>query len=410
VATLVRRYGTARLELIEDAVQAALLSSLVAWARDGLPENPTAWLFRAARNGVLDALRRSTIRDKYGATLAHALAAADERTMMSDGEVAVGAAEPRFREEVTDDTLRMLFVCADERLPEDSRLVLALKVLCGFSTEEIALRLFTSEANVHKRLTRAREKLRDQVFDDEELTAEVLRHRLPSVHAMLYLLFNEGYLSARSTEVIRRDLSFEAIRLAELLAEHPAGASSDTFALIALMLFHAARFDARMDVAGQLVLLGSQDRTRWDGMLVQGAVAWLLRSTSGPLTRYRLEAAIAAEYMLSESFSAIDWTAIASCYKALDQLSPSPLYRMNRAVAIAEAEGPKPALALLAEIDAPDWLRRFYLWDAVLGELLRRDGDLERAAEHLERAVALAPTDEEKHLLRTRLESLAPKS
>src|SRR5882672_4581637 len=253
VAILTRKVGVRHVDLVEDAVQTALMTALTSWFEKGLPEDPGAWLYRVAHNHLIGALRNNAGR------LRILQAAANELTVAADSP-----ASPRFDDEVRDDMLRMLFVCCDEAIPRDSRLVLALKTLCGFSTTEIALRLFTTEANVHKRLQRARETLRDSVPDLSTPALDALHARVPSVHEILYLLFNEGYLSVHAESAIRRELCDEAIRLATLLADHPAGAVPETFALLALMHLHAARFDARVDQSGGLLLLEEQDRSRWD--------------------------------------------------------------------------------------------------------------------------------------------------
>src|SRR5688572_1964989 len=194
------------------------MAALSAWTEQSLPADPGAWLYKAAYNQLIQALRRESRRLKIRHNAAEEL-----------GERIDDAVSARFTDEIRDDMLRMLFVCCDEGIPRDSRLVLALKTLCGFSTSEIALRLFTTEANVHKRLARARDKLREAPLDTETPPLETLQSRLPSVHAVLYLLFNEGYLSAHAEHAIRRELCDEAIRLATVLAEHPVGAVPETF-------------------------------------------------------------------------------------------------------------------------------------------------------------------------------------
>ena len=207
------------------------------------------------------------------------------------------------RTRCADDMLRMLFICCDDAIPRDSQLVLALKTLCGFSTAEIALRLFTSEANVYKRLARARDRLRKTPPDIETPPLDTLQGRLPSVHAVLYLLFNEGYLSAHAEQAIRRELCDEAIRLATLLAEHPVGAIPETFALLALMHLHAARLPARCDGMGGLLLLEEQDRSLWDRERMLAGAEWLRRSADGDVfSRYHAEAGIAAEHCFAPSF------------------------------------------------------------------------------------------------------------
>jgi RNA polymerase sigma-70 factor (ECF subfamily) len=396
VAQLTSRVGARHVELVEDAVQSALEAALTAWVAQGLPRDPGGWLYRVACNHVVGALRADAGRYRILASAMHEIEVAAE----------ADAAPARFATEVRDDLLRMLFVCCDDTIPRESRLVLALKTLCGFSTSEIALRLFTTEANVHKRLQRARDRLRESPLDRALYSPplEALRSRLPSVHEVLYLLFNEGYLSARADAAIRRELCDEAIRLCTLLAEHPAGAVPETFALLALMHLHAARFAARTDGAGGLLLLEEQDRRLWDAEQMRVGAAWLARSASGDaFSRYHAEAGIAAEHGFAPTFHATRWEEIADLYAVLERVAPSPLHTLNRAVAVAEWKGAGAGLALLESIDPPAWLEGSYLWDAVLGDLHRRLGHIEAFRHHRDRALAAAPTHAVRELLRRRL-------
>ncbi len=394
VAQLANKVGVRHVELVEDAVQSALIAALTAWVAQGLPRDPGAWLYRAACNHLVGALREDARRLRILESAARDLECAAE-----------APAATHFAGEVRDDLLRMLFVCCDDTIPRDSRLVLALKTLCGFSTSEIALRLFTSEANVHKRLQRARDRLRESSAD--HLTSppfEGLRMRLASVHEVIYLLFNEGYLAAHAESAIRRELCDEALRLAALLAEHPVGAVPETFALLALMHFHAARFAARVDGSGGLLLLEEQDRRLWDHERMRVGAEWLARSASGDaFSRYHAEAGIAAEHCFASSFAETRWKEIASLYEMLERSAPSPLHMMNRAVAVAEWQGASAALALLDGMVPPTWLEGSYLWDAVLGDLHRRAGHVEAFQRHRARALSAAPTDAVRELLRHRL-------
>jgi RNA polymerase sigma factor (sigma-70 family) len=393
VATLVRLAGLQHLEVAEDAVQAAFMTALETWVNEGLPEDPCAWLYRVAHNRLIGDLRRKADRLRI-------LRQADEGAAARD-ELPTTA---YFEAEVRDDLLRMLFVCCDDTIPRESGLVLALRTLCGFSTAEIALRLFTSEANVHKRLARARERLREIAPGLETPALSAMRSRLSGVHAVLYLLFNEGYLSAHEEEAIRRDLCEEAIRLATLLVEHPVGAVPETFALLALMHLHGARLGARLDALGGLVLLEEQDRSLWDREKVQLGLQWLARASSGDVfSRFHAEAGIAAEHCLAPSFQQTRWNEIVDLYAMLERIAPSPLHTMNRAVAIAEWRGPEAGLALLQGLAPPDWLAGSYLWEAVSSDLHRRAGHSEVSWQHRERALALAPTDALRDLLRRRL-------
>jgi RNA polymerase sigma-70 factor (ECF subfamily) len=393
VATLARRVGVRHIELVEDAVQSVLVAALTAWAEQGPPEDATAWLYKAAYRRLIQDLRRQS-----GRSAILERAAGD----LSDG--AEDSVRPFFPDEIRDDMLRMLFACCDEAIPWESQLVLALKTLCGFSTAEIALRLFTSEANVHKRLGRARERLREGPADFETPPIDQLRSRLPGVHGVLYLLFNEGYLSAHAEHAIRRELCEEAVHLGTLLAEHPVGAVPETFALLALMHLHVARLGARVDATGGLLLLEEQDRSSWDRQQLRLGAQWLERSAQGDVfSRFHAEAGIAAEHAFAPSFERTRWNEIADLYAMLERIAPSPLHTLNKAVAVAEWQGPEAGLAVLEGLAPPAWLSGSYLWDAVLGDLHRRSGHSEVARQHRERAMASAPTDAVRELLRRRL-------
>jgi RNA polymerase sigma-70 factor (ECF subfamily) len=393
VAVLTRQFGVRHVEAVEDAVQGAFLAAITAWTTRGLPEDAGAWLYRVAYNSLAGDLRRAGRR---------------LRILERDIDAGAGSGDdtlpPYSAGEVSDDLLRMLFVCCDESIPRESQLTLALKTLCGFSVAEIALRLFTSEANVYKRLTRARDRLREIPVDVEMPPLSSLSSRLPSVRAVLYLLFNEGYLSAHAEHAIRRELCDEAIRLTTVLAEHPAGAVPETFALVALMHLHAARLDGRCDGIGSLLLLEEQDRSRWDREQIGLGTAWLERAASGDaFSRFHAEAGIAAEHCCAPSFSQTRWSEISNLYAMLERLDPSPLHTMNRAVAVAEWKGPDAALAVLHTVSPPAWLSGSYLWDAVVSDLHRRAGILDVARRHRERALASAPTEAVRDLLRRRL-------
>ncbi len=393
VAVLSSRVGVQHIEAVEDAVQSSLMKALESWSSAGLPENPSAWLVRVAHNELIGELRKGSSRRRILEQSARERAGTPE-----DGPGVLLAGE------IQDDLLRMLFVCCDESLPQESQLTLALKTLCGFSVREIALRLFSSEANVYKRLGRARSRLREHPPRLAEFGGEEFASRLPAVHAILYLLFTEGYLSSHAELAIRRELCDEAIRLAGILAEHPLGQMPETFALLALMHLHAARTDARQDIAGGLLLLEEQNRELWNRRDIQVGLSWLAKSAEGDhFSRYHAEAGIAAEHCLAPSFRETRWNRVADCYAQLERVAPSAIHRLNRAVAVAEWQGPAAGLAVLDGFEPPTWLEGSYLWAAVQADLHRRCGNVEQAERY--RAVALesAPTPAVRELLRRRL-------
>ncbi len=397
VAMLSRRVGVQHLEAVEDAVQSALMKALEAWTMSGLPDNPSAWVFRVAHNDLMGELRQRTNRGRILEQYAHEAIDTPEY-----------GAECLMAGEVRDDLLRMLFVCCDKAIPVESQLVFALKTLCGFGIREIALRLFTSEANVYKRLGRARSRLRKHPPRLGELTGEQHSSRLPAVNKILYVLFTEGYLSSHAEMAIRRELCDEAIRLAAILAEHPLGQVPETQALLALMHLHVARMTARQDASGGLLLLEEQDRTLWDRQRIQVGLEWLARSAQGDgFSRYHAEAGIAAEHCLAPSLQETRWERVVDCYALLERVAPSPIHKLNRAVAVAEWQGPAAGLAVLEGFEPPTWLAGSYLWAAVLADLHRRCGNGHRAKRYQDAALKSAPTQAQQELLQRRLGGLA---
>lgn len=381
VAVLCRRVGAHHLDAVEDAVQVALAAALESWPRSCVPDNPAAWLYRVANNHLVGELRRSTRRSQL--VLRHG----DDRPQ--------SVAEPQtfLKGELRDDLLRMLFACCDEALPVESQVVLALKVLCGFDVPEIAERLFISEANVYKRLGRARTRLRALGFELGELTPSKAAERLAAVHSVLYVLFTEGHLSSHPQSSIRRELCDDAIRLTTELALHDFGGVPNTFALLALMHLHAARMPARQNESGGLLLLEEQDRTLWDLSQIEIGLEWLGRAAQGQsFSRYHAEAAIAAEHCLARTFGETRWERIVECYELLERLGPSALHTLNRAVALAECRGPAAALAVLDGLAPPSWLAGSYLWSAVLADLHSRAGHDALAEQHRAAALAAAPS------------------
>lgn len=391
VALLSRRAGMHHLAAVEDAVQFALIRALETWTVAGLPDNPSGWLYRVAGNALIGELRQQSGRRR----ILHQ--SADEIGGLGHG------ADDRDAEDPADDLLHMLFVCCDDAMPLESQVVLALKTLCGFSVREIALRLLINQTNVNKRLGRARQHLR-QGSRPRDLAAAQYSARLPGVHRVLYVLFAEGYLSSSADFAIRRDLCEEAVRLATLLAEYPVGAAPETAALLALMHLHAARMTARQDRSGGLLLLEEQDRSQWDRSRIGIGLEWLARSATGArLSRYHAEAGIAAEHCLAPSFAQTRWDRVVECYVLLQHIAPSPIHRLNQAIAFAELEGPAAALASLDGLAPKDAPGAAYLRAAVMSDLNRRCGHRDAADRFRDEALRSAPTVAIRTLLERRL-------
>lgn len=394
VSALARVFGLRNLDLVEDMVQSSLVEALHAWRVQGVPDNPSAWMHRVARNKVVDALRhRDTLL----------------RVAPGWARLRPLAAEPEFDDlfldsEIEDSQLRMIFACCHPALARENQIALTLKSLCGFSNSEIARGLLISEETVKKRIQRARLQLVEQSVDLSVPASEELADRLDSVHQCLYLLFNEGYAASSGDAVIRLDLCEEAARLCHLLCGHAHSRSPATFALLALMLFHAARFEARTDAQGRLLLLEDQDRARWNQDLIARARWFLDQSAEGKtISTFHLEAGIAMLHSTAPSFTQTDWPAILRLYDVLVSMQPSAIYRLNRAIVLAHLEGPAAGIRVIESIASEPSLRHYHLVDATLGELYRRAGDMTRARRHLERARDATQSACERELLDRRL-------
>jgi RNA polymerase sigma-70 factor (ECF subfamily) len=397
VAWLTRIFGPAHLDLAEEVVQDALVKALQQWPYSGVPENPGGWLFRVARNGALDVLRRNaSCRDR-----AHEIAAELQRTPESapPGEAAVD-----------DDELRMVFMCCHPSLPQDARVALSLKTVGGFSVTEIARGFLTAEATIAQRLVRAKRTLREHDIPFDLPHGSDLGARTDSVLEVIYLLFNEGYNAHAGEDLVRRDLCGEALRLGRLVARSPqiADRAPTAHALVALMAFQAARLPARVDENGEMVLLEDQDRTRWDRGLLALGFAHLERSAEGhELSVYHLQAAIAAVHAAAAAASETRWHDMLALYDRLLVVHPSPIVRLNRAVALARVAGPAEALASLDGLDREPALANYYLLPSVKAGLLMELGDRDRAAAAYRDAIARPCTEPERRFLMRKLTECA---
>jgi RNA polymerase sigma-70 factor (ECF subfamily) len=392
VAVLTRIFGWRNFDLVEDMVQATLVDALQAW-RVRVPDNPAGWVHRIARNKILDVLRREIICHRVLEEWAHS------RPPQEDGIDGLF-----FESEIEDSQLRMMFACCHPYLTRENQLALTLKALCGFSNSEIARALLVTEETIKKRLQRATRDLIDQQVALDPPPAEELPQRLDAVHQVLYLLFNEGYSSSAGETAIRADLCEEAARLCHLLCCHSRFRTPATDALMALMLFHAARLESRLDQNGSLLLMEEQDRDRWDHRLIHRAHEYLDQSAEGTvISSFHLEAAIACHHCTAKSYAETDWPAILRLYDALLTIHPSPVYLLNRAIVLAQIEGPRAGIAALNEANRDLALRHYHLFDATLGEFHRRAGDITRALHHLEAAREKTTSPFERELIDRRL-------
>lgn len=399
VAALTRFFGPRHIDLAEDVAQAALIEALEAWRFGKTPDNPSGWLFRVARNKALDALRRHEVRARLEPEVVRIHGENQAASRLID--------EVFLDREIEDSQLRMIFACCDPDLPTESAIAVTLKTLCGFSTREIADALLITEANVHKRIQRAKDRLRKRTDLLDVPTGPELVERIETVHTVLYLLFNEGYYSSHNDDLVRRNLCDEAARLTGLLSEHRDCSRPSTRALLALMSFHAARFDTRVDEAGEIVLLEDQDRSRWDGARIAAGLRLLEQaSESNEISTYHLEAAIAAHHCTARSFQDTDWTGILGLYDLLIGLKPSPVYQLNRAIVLAKVKGPAAGIDIVEQLRKEQTLKNYHLLDATLGQLHVDAGDPASAREAFLRAKTKTSSEKEHALLDRKIESL----
>ena len=389
---LIRLVGVQNLALAEDVAQEALLRALHAWSMGGVPANPAAWITRVAMNLAKDALRHQRMADgKEPAIATHV-----EQTFATPAVALENA------HEIRDDALRLLFVCCHPSLAPDAQVVLALKVLCGFSTGEIARAFLASEAAIEKQLTRTKQRVREAGIGFVIPEGPELAPRLDGVLAALYLLFNEGHKASAGERLLREELSQEAVRLTSLLLTHPAGRTPRTHALLALMLLTAARFPSRLDEHGDLLRLDEQDRSKWDQSLIERGLLQLVDAAQGSEpSEYHLQAGIAAIHCTAADSASTDWVRILRHYDELNRIKPSSVVLLNRAVAVAQVHGPQAGLQAIEAIPQRGPLESHYLFHAVVGELHWRLKDHRAAAESFRRALQLAQVGPEQiHLAR----------
>jgi RNA polymerase sigma-70 factor (ECF subfamily) len=390
VATLIRLVGD--FDVAEEAAQEAFSAAVERWRSAGVPEFPRAWIIQTARHKAIDRIRR---RVRLG-----------EKLEAEAGDGSGLTVEPPELDpgEIPDDRLRLIFTCCHPALAPEAQVALTLRTLGGLETDEIARAFLVPPATMAQRLVRAKSKIRDAGIPYAVPAMKEMPARLDAVLTVIYLIFTEGYAATRGDSLVRTDLCAEAIRLGRLvrtlMAPRP---PAEATGLLALMLLHDARRDARLDAAGDLVLLEDQDRGRWNREQIAEAlplVADALRGGAGP---YALQAAIAALHCQAARPEDTDWAQIVRLYEVLERQQPSPIVALNRAAAVAMAEGPRPALALIDALAAGGDLDRYHLLHSARADLLRRLGASAEAAAAYERALALVANDAERRYLERRL-------
>ena len=387
-------------DLAEDVLQEAFITALERWPSSGIPRNPAAWITTTAQRKAIDRLRR---RQNYSHKQALLYSIADLK--LSDEDAFA-------RETIPDERLKLIFTCCHPALTAEAQIALTLRTLGGLSTTEIAHTFMVAETTMAQRLVRAKRKIKAAGIPYRVPPADLLGERLNTVLAVLYLIFNEGYNATSGESLIRSDLCTEAIRLTQVLvmlieAEPSISPMAEALGLLALMLLHDSRREARVTVEGQLILLEEQDRTRWDADKIREGLAILdealLLRQPGP---YQIQAAISGLHAEAKRPSDTDWPQIAALYASLYQLNPSPVVALNQAVAVGMAHGPKHGLKLLAACDEKGVLAKYHLYHAAQADLLRRDGRWPEAHQAYERALSLTENQVERTFLQRRLQEV----
>ena len=394
VATLIGLVGD--FEIAEEAAQEAFTVAVDRWRATGVPEFPRAWIIQTARHKAIDRIRRET---RFAEKL---------ESYAASGLVQSVEAPDYDASEIPDDRLRLIFTCCHPALPLEAQVALTLRTLGGLETDEIARAFLVPPATMAQRLVRAKRKIRDARIPYVVPDTTEIPERLDAVLTVIYLVFNEGYAATRGTPLVRTDLCAEAIRLGRLVRTLMTPPPAEATALVALMLLHDSRRHARLDEAGDLVVLEEQDRGRWDRGQIAEALPLVEEALRGGPGPFALQAAIAAVHCQAERPEDTDWPQIVRIYDLLERLQPSPIVSLNRAVAVAMADGPQPALALIDAVAASGDLDGYHLLHAARADLLRRAGSPVEAAKSYAKALALVTNDSERRYLERRLREVQP--
>ena len=400
VSVLTKIFGTENLQLSEDVVQETFLNAIRVWSLKGIPDNPSAWLFRAAKNKAIDILRKNKFSTQIDFS--------DPERILLQSEYTLTTAIEKFwqEDEIADDVLRMMFACCHTEIKEENQVTLMLKTLCGFSTAEIARAFLTSEDNVSKRLYRTKEFFRTKKIKPGFPEPAQLKTSTNTVLKAIYLLFNEGYHSTHEEELIRNDLIAQAMYLCRLLCNNAHTQLPEVFAAMALMCFHAARIDSRTDTNGEIILLSNQDRSKWDAAAIALGNDYMNKAAFGnDISSYHIEAAIAYEHCIATTFDETNWPHILSYYDMLASINPSSVVLLNRLTVIFKVYGAEKTLAEIASSQHCKEWEKNYLYHSLMGDI-HAEVNKTAAKKSYETAIGLTKSEAEKKLLQKKTDQL----
>ncbi len=391
LAILTRYFGTSYIQLAEDVVQETLISALNSWSTSGIPDNPTGWLVQVAKRKAFNELKRNKmIQDHH-----------DSLILKDNTTSEIGAIY--LEDEIKDSQLRMIFTCCHSSLDIKSQIALTLKTLCGFGVKEVANALLTSESTINKRLYRAKEKIRNSNVPFNIPQGLELNEKLDTVELTLYLLFNEGYNSSTGESVIQKELCLEAIRLTKLLVDHFEN-SAKLNALLSLMCFHTARFDARLDDNGAIILFEDQNRALWSQDMIDIGMKYFKKSIHlNELSPYHIEARIAAEHCLAKNFDATNWQVIYDQYLLLAKLKPNPIIKLNLAIIESKLHGIETSLNRLQKLSRNADLKNYHLLPATQGIFSMKLGRYKEAINFLNKSLKLKPSIRERAFIEDKI-------
>jgi RNA polymerase sigma factor (sigma-70 family) len=402
VAVLVKIFGTEHYALAEDVVQEALIQALESWKFGGIPNNPSAWLYRTARNKAIDLIRRKKHELSFDFS--------DPELQLLKSEYTLNMAMDGFWQEdhIKDDFLAMMFACCHPDISPENQITFILKSLCGFSTKEIARAFITSEDTISKRIYRTKEYFRKTKQRPQIPNIQEFPNRIEGVLQTVYLMFNEGYNSTQKDTLMRKDVIEQSMHLCQSLIDHPQTSIPESYALMSLMCFHAARVDSRVSAEGSLILLSEQDRSIWDQDLIKQGSEYMVKSASGNiLSVFHIEAAIAYTHCLAQTYADTNWTDILSYYDMLLKVAPNVVTELNRAVAVLELKGPQKAMMAMKPLTKQIIFESYFPYHAVLGEIHQRMGNNELARNSFEQAFKCTFSKHEKDFMTQKLNSLS---